>query len=128
VNKVEMAVLAELLLRGPQSVGDLRGRASRMDDIADLDTLKSLLKPLAERNLVVWLTDADRRGAMLTHGFHTSDELTGARMQAAGVADAPETNTTPPQSSSLTQRIETLEKELTDLKSEFMALKAKLGE
>src|SRR5687767_14727027 len=30
VNKVELAVLAELLLRGAQTEGELRGRASRM--------------------------------------------------------------------------------------------------
>jgi uncharacterized protein YceH (UPF0502 family) len=66
VSKVEMAILAELLLRGPQSEGDLRGRASRMDDIADLDALRELLKSLASRNLVVYLTP-EGRGAVLTH-------------------------------------------------------------
>src|SRR5262249_53892814 len=30
VNKVELAILAELLLRGPQTEGELRQRASRM--------------------------------------------------------------------------------------------------
>jgi uncharacterized protein YceH (UPF0502 family) len=34
VEKVELAVIAELLLRGEQTLGDLRGRASRMDKIA----------------------------------------------------------------------------------------------
>lgn len=86
VGKVEMAVLAELLLRGPQSVGDLRGRASRMDDISDLDVLKSVLAPLAERKLVVHLTDPDRRGAMVTHGFHSAEELTSAQTAAGKTA------------------------------------------
>src|SRR6476659_6652589 len=31
VDKLELAILGELLLRGPQSEGDLRGRASRME-------------------------------------------------------------------------------------------------
>src|SRR5262249_52036232 len=78
VGKVEMAVLAELLLRGPQSVGDLRGRASRMDDIPDLDALKAVLAPLVDRKQVVYLGDPDRRGAMITHGFHTAEELAAA--------------------------------------------------
>ena len=39
VGKVELAVLAELLLRGPQTEGELRGRASRMEPIDDLDAL-----------------------------------------------------------------------------------------
>src|SRR5262249_53270855 len=44
VSKVEMAVLGELLLRGPQTEGELRGRASRMDPIDDLDALRKVLK------------------------------------------------------------------------------------
>src|SRR5437870_994225 len=31
VNKVELAILAELLLRGPQTEGEIRQRASRME-------------------------------------------------------------------------------------------------
>jgi uncharacterized protein YceH (UPF0502 family) len=75
VSSVEIAVIAELLLRGPQTVGDLRGRASRMKDIADLDQLKSVLRSLQDRKLVVYLTDEDRRGAIITHGFHAQEEL-----------------------------------------------------
>jgi len=36
VDKVELAVVAELLLRGSQTEGELRGRAARMEPIADL--------------------------------------------------------------------------------------------
>src|SRR6266851_2187029 len=50
-DKVELAVLAELLLRGPQTEGELRGRASRMEPIDDLDKLRAVLKPLTERRL-----------------------------------------------------------------------------
>jgi uncharacterized protein YceH (UPF0502 family) len=75
LGKVELAVLAELLLRGPQTEGELRGRASRMESITDLDALRSLLRPLAERRLVVYLSPEGRRGTVLTHGFHASDEL-----------------------------------------------------
>jgi uncharacterized protein YceH (UPF0502 family) len=88
VGKVELAVLAELLLRGPQSFGDLRGRASRMDDVPDLDALKAILAPLAERKLVVYLGDPDRRGAMVTHGFHSPEELVAVQSHAGhGVID-----------------------------------------
>ena len=86
VAKVEMAVLAELLLRGPQTEGDLRGRASRMDEIKDLDELRGLLKGLAERNLVVYLSPPDRRGTVVTHGFHTPDELEREKGRHAGGA------------------------------------------
>ena len=36
VEKVEMAVMAELLLRGAQTIGELRGRAARMEPITAL--------------------------------------------------------------------------------------------
>ncbi len=88
VSAVEMAVLAELLLRGPQSEGDLRGRADRMDDIPDLDALREHLRTLAGRNLVVYLTPPDRRGAAVTHGFHTPDELDHARQTHGGSGEA----------------------------------------
>src|SRR5204863_8562001 len=61
VNKVELAILAELLLRGPQTEGELRQRASRMEPIDDLDVLRAALKPLAERKLVVFLGPEGRR-------------------------------------------------------------------
>jgi len=53
----ELAILAELLLRGPQTVGELRGRAERMTAIADLAAAEEALTTLAEREppLVVLL-------------------------------------------------------------------------
>src|SRR5207302_2767284 len=70
-DKVELAVLAELLLRGAQTEGELRGRASRMEPIDDLDALRAVLRNLVERRLVVYLTPEGRRGTTLTHGFHS---------------------------------------------------------
>ena len=86
VGRVELAMLAELLMRGPQTEGDLRTRVGRMDDVADLDLLRTLLKPLADRGLVVYLTPPERRGAVLTHGFHSAAELDAARAAFAGGA------------------------------------------
>jgi uncharacterized protein len=81
VGKVELAILAELLLRGPQTEGELRGRASRMEPIDDLETLRSILKPMAERKLIIYLTPEGRRGTALTHGFHALEELEKLRSQ-----------------------------------------------
>ncbi len=86
IDKVEIAILGELLLRGPQTEGELRARASRMEPINDLDTLRTRLKPLAQRNLVVYLSPEGRRGTMLTHGFHPPKELERLRGQHAGGA------------------------------------------
>jgi uncharacterized protein len=83
VDKHDLAVLAELLLRGPQTEGELRSRAARMEPFDDLEALRRTLKPLVERNLVVYLTPEDRRGAILTHGFHSPQELAQLRARAA---------------------------------------------
>jgi uncharacterized protein YceH (UPF0502 family) len=74
-DKVELAVLAELLLRGPQTEGELRGRASRMESIDDLDALRTILRNLAERRLVIYLSPEGRRGTVVSHGFHPPEEL-----------------------------------------------------
>jgi len=88
VEKVELAILGELLLRGPQTEGELRGRASRMEPIADLETLRALLIPLRDRKLIVYLTPEERRGTILTHGFHAGDELAHLKSRhAAGSFD-----------------------------------------
>ena len=49
VGKVELAVVAELLLRGAQTEGDLRARASRMEPLADLAALQAVLESLASQ-------------------------------------------------------------------------------
>lgn len=77
---LDQAVLSELLLRGPQTKGDLRVRASRMAPIETLEELDEVLQPLVERGLVVYLTGPERRGAIVTHGFHPPEEL--ARLKA----------------------------------------------
>ena len=52
VEKVELAVMAELLLRGAQTVGELRGRAARMEPIKDLGELQPTLDSLAAKGLI----------------------------------------------------------------------------
>jgi uncharacterized protein YceH (UPF0502 family) len=46
----ELAILAELLLRGPQTPGELRTRASRMHPIPDLEAAETFLCNLMERD------------------------------------------------------------------------------
>lgn len=77
-SKEELAILGELLLRGAQTEGDLRGRASRMDPIPDLDVLREHLDRLAARGLVVWLSPPGR-GRMLTHGLLPPESLAKVR-------------------------------------------------
>jgi uncharacterized protein YceH (UPF0502 family) len=48
-DRREMAVLGVLLLRGPQTPGELRGRAERMYKFDDLAVVESALRHLMER-------------------------------------------------------------------------------
>src|SRR5262245_47044994 len=73
VNPVELAVLGELLLRGPQTMGDLRGRASRMEPIEDVAALATIVNGLVERGLMIELTPPGR-GQMVTHGLYSPPE------------------------------------------------------
>lgn len=98
VGKEELAIMGELLLRGEQTEGDLRGRASRMDPIPDLDALRGHLDRLAERGLVIWLSPPGR-GRMLTHGLLPAEKLEKVRTQlgiaAAAAATLPPTAVRP---------------------------------
>ncbi len=45
----QQAVMAELFLRGPQTVGELRGRCARMHDFESLDVVTQTINDLASR-------------------------------------------------------------------------------
>src|SRR5262249_40892286 len=45
----EVAIICELLLRGPQTPGELRSRASRMHPFEDLESVQSALQRLGKR-------------------------------------------------------------------------------
>src|SRR5512143_1209423 len=48
LSRQEMAVLCELMLRGPQTAGEVRSRAERMAVIESMDDVESILQGLAE--------------------------------------------------------------------------------
>jgi uncharacterized protein YceH (UPF0502 family) len=146
VEKEELAILGELLLRGEQTEGDLRGRASRMDPIPDLDVLRGLLDGLAARGLVVWLSPPGR-GRMLTHGLLPAEKLEKVRAglglaapSAGGVtapespADEPAAGAAAPRPASgsglpdpLVERVAVLEQHVADLGARLARLEAELG-
>ena len=96
VEKAELVVMAELLLRGEQTVGELRARAARMEKtIAGMTELKPILASLLEKNLIVELTPAGR-GQMVTHNLYEDRELEKIRRNVG----SGETPVTPNQSSS----------------------------
>jgi uncharacterized protein YceH (UPF0502 family) len=123
VNKVELAVLAELLLRGAQTEGELRGRASRMEPIDDLETLRDVLKSMASRGLVVYLTPEGRRGTTVTDGFQSPAELTRLRSVHGERAD-PEAPAAPRPAPPRPD----LEAQLAECRAEIAALRAGLDD
>ena len=77
LGKDEVAVLAELMLRGPQSEGELRSRASRMHDFPTLEALHATLESLRSRAepLVQRLSEEGRtRGVRWAHTFYGEGE------------------------------------------------------
>ena len=74
MNKTEAAIMTELLLRGEQTLGELRTRASRMEPIDDLKHLQQLFDDLKSRNLVVELSPPGR-GQLVTHNLYPEWEL-----------------------------------------------------
>ncbi len=88
VGKEDLAIIGELLLRGEQTEGDLRGRASRMDPIPDLTALRTHLDRLADRRLVIWLSPPGR-GRLLTHGLLPTEKLEKVRSQLGLSAPQP---------------------------------------
>lgn len=78
ISGAQMAVIAELLLRGAQTLGELRARANRMKPITDMRALEEVLDSLIEREppLVVRLTPpGQKRGARVTHCLYPAAEL-----------------------------------------------------
>src|SRR2546421_2335647 len=132
VNKVELAILTELLLRGPQTEGELRQRASRMEPIDDLDALRAALKPLAERKLIVFLGEEGRRGTLITHGFHATREVEMLKAQApveTAAAAAPTLSSawaSADQVEKIAGELALARQEIAALKGQMQALQAQL--
>lgn len=128
VDKVELAIIAELFLRGPQTEGELRGHAGRMEPIDNIDTLRQKLKPLAERKLVAFLGAEGRRGTLIAHGFYASEEFdklsAGQAAEAIALAFPP----LPFDSAGLQADYAALRRQMDDLYQAVNQLRAEVAE
>lgn len=115
-SPVELAIVTELLLRGPQTPGELRTRAARMAKIADGIEIDQALKALSTREpaIVVRLPrEPNRRDARYAQLF---TELPAAETPVAGAApDAPVLRPSSPATSEATDRLERLEEKIAHL-------------
>jgi len=135
VDKPKLAVLAELLLRGVQQPGELRGRASRMAPIESLGALSGILGPLIETGLVVRL-DPSPGSRAERYGHTLSGHVSAAPKSAQPVIQPPPE---PPPAAvadpavaeravSTEKRIEQLEFDVSRLRRQLDNLAWKLGE
>jgi len=117
----EIAVLCVLLLRGPQTPGELRSRTDRMYRFEALDDVQSSLQRLSERNpalVSVLPRQPGTKESRYTHLF------------SGEVPYIPEAPATQPArfTGSPDQRIVTLETEVASLKEEVSELRRQLSE
>ncbi len=127
VDKVELAVLAELLLRGEQTVGELRGRAARMEPISGLPELMPVLGRLREKGLL-WDVTPQGRGQIVSHRLFLPSEKNLPDVAAASQAKPATTPqplpATPPQvaESSLESRLQALEQRVSELENQWRSV------
>ena len=117
----EIAILAELLLRGPQTPGELRSRADRMHKFEDLGIVQSTLQRLMKREppLVKLLPrQPGTKEARYAHLLSGDVELPPQDSAAPGIATASGANSGE-RIARLEAQVETLQSEIADLKKHF---------
>lgn len=90
----QMAIMAELWLRGKQTLGELRSRASRMVPIESLEDLRAELQDLLDQGFVQATGDLARRGIEVDHNFYLDSE--GQKLEAAPAAETSQPPTPQP--------------------------------
>lgn len=122
LSSAEVALVTTLLLRGAQTPGELRGRAQRMHEFADMAEVESTLERLASREdgpFVVRLPrEPGKRESRYMHLFSGEVDVQSAAIQS----DSPLAD------DDLRARVEALEGEVAELKQRLDSLLAHLGE
>lgn len=122
---LERAIICELLVRGPQSAGELRTRCNRMTPVADVGEVEAALQSLGAHvsgPFVVRLPRAPgTRDARYAHLL--SGDAQGA--PADEPADAPEPAAVP--RSGLTERVQSLEAQVEALQRELAEIRESLA-
>ena len=112
LGRRELAVLCVLMLRGAQTVGELRGRTERMHSFSDLEEVEHVLESLAARTPDPLVAPAGRGRWMQLFGG--SDPIAEAR------AESPEPHAS---RSDLAERVAALEREVVELREQLESLR-----
>jgi uncharacterized protein len=117
ISPEEQALLAVMMLRGPQTPGELLQRTERLHRFADAETLNGVVERLMERELVARY---DRRPGQREDRF---GHLLGEEAEEPAATQAPPA----PPSAPREDRLDRLERELAELRAEVAALREELG-
>ncbi len=143
LNEREKVVLAEMLLRGPSTLGELRGRASRMHPLETLEVVKATLdqmmakeEPLVQRLSPAPGSRAERYAQLLCPDFDESEEADGESTDAEFAEEASESVSSRPTAAAhrlsvdaqWAARVEKLELQVTALRAALQKLAQSLGE
>jgi uncharacterized protein YceH (UPF0502 family) len=128
LGRRESALLCTLLLRGPQTPGELRGRSERMHRLEDLDEVQLVLQKLIDHDpplvkLLPRQPGTKEARYMDLFGGHESEISTAA--PAVGTAASAASTAAP---DSREERITTLEAEIAQLRAEFEALRQQFAD
>lgn len=124
-SQQETALLAVLMLRGPQTPGELRQRTSRYVEFASLPQLEEVLAELGRRQLAMRL---ERQPGQKESRYR--ELLTGDAFAAVGVPEAAvdEAAPSPPPPDVPDVPVRDLAAEIGDLRRRFNVLLERLGE
>lgn len=109
----EVSLLTLLMLRGPQTLGELKGRSERLHRFGSLADVERRLGELTERELV---TRLPRRPGQKEDRYM---QLLGGGAPELSLADEP-----PPGSAGLEARVARLEQEVSSLRAVLESLRA----
>src|SRR6202162_3977209 len=119
-TRAEIAVLCVLLLRGPQTPGELRGRAERMHRFEVLEDVQSALQKLMQREPPLAKVLPRQPGTKESRYAHL---LAGDVVEAEVPAPA---SATTQRNSADAERIARLEEDVMELRKEFSEMKDQL--
>jgi uncharacterized protein YceH (UPF0502 family) len=121
----EVAIICELLLRGPQTPGELRTRASRMHPFEDLESVQSALQRLSKREpplVTVLPRQPGTKEARYAHLLGDTSLPTGAGDKPAGEGEISKTEPASASGSRSSGEIAALRHEVAQLRAELASL------
>ncbi|HEY6645346.1 YceH family protein [Povalibacter sp.] len=125
-SPLETAILCELLVRGPQTPGELKTRSGRMAEVNDVSEVETALLDLATREDGPYVAqlprEPGRRDARYAHLFSGDVAVAEPAADSSIPASSSVALGSPPQ----TERIEKLEELVAELRRELDELKSKL--